>query len=286
MIITSDFVLLNFPKTGSSFVRNVIKRAYKGSDSKWLKYTQKLGLFQPWYEELYLPKIDEARNLGIRDQHGTWRQIPNRHRGKPVVSVSRNPFERYLSAYHYGWWKKYPPADASELGRRFPGFPDISFPQYYEMIQTYACRDRLKGLSPKIPLGLHSIQFIQFYFRDPEAVLEKIDRQYIDDRAFEGDMADIHFLQQETLADDLKQFLISLGRDEHSLSWLENMERVNVTERGRDSKGELEIMANNEIVSSILSNDHLLFTLFPGYLPQSEAVDDVSLPGSEGECRA
>jgi len=81
MIITDDFVMLNFPKTGSSFAREALKRLYANRN----------------IIELMLPKITEKRYRDRVDQHGTFRQIPLAHKNKPVLSITRNPLSRFQS---------------------------------------------------------------------------------------------------------------------------------------------------------------------------------------------
>jgi len=196
LLITEDFVLLNFPKTGSSFTREAIKRCYRQSDSRARRTLENIGILKPQVKELILPKIDEIHHSEVRDQHGTWRQIPPKFRGRRIVSITREPVSRYLSAYRFGWWKQFPPGDLGEIMLRYPAFPDLSFQQYYEMTNDFALPNRLKGITPKIDLGVHTVQFIQFFFRDPEKTLREIDHDYIDNKRYLGDMADIHLLEQ------------------------------------------------------------------------------------------
>ena len=97
MIITDQFVMLNFPKTGSTFVRNVLKQIHEElTFSSSDRLLMGLGLKKkPYYENLWLPRIRNTYREQVQDEHGIYSQIPERHRGKTIVSVKRDLFERY-----------------------------------------------------------------------------------------------------------------------------------------------------------------------------------------------
>ena len=259
MLITNDFVMLNFPKTGSSFARDVIKRLYDNRPSI------SNGKMSPAVIGLTLSKIDEINDYGIRDQHGTFRQIPSEHLHKPILSVMRNPISRYESTYFFRWWEKYPPSSQSEIMKRYPGFPQLSFDEYYEMMHIYGRENRLQGITPKIDLGLMTIQFIQFYFKDPQAVLNKIDDNYIESKQYVNDIAPVMFIHQENLRKELMQFLIQLGIPAHEVEFIESMQKVNVTERNLlpSNKG---TVIDDRVKKKIREREMLIFSLFQEYL--------------------
>lgn len=82
MLVTDSFVMLNYPKTGSSFARKVIKDLYARQPKSWFR--------RRWCKELILPNI---RTCGADDQHGCYSQIPPQYRNREVMSIVRNPFE-------------------------------------------------------------------------------------------------------------------------------------------------------------------------------------------------
>ena len=75
MLITEKFVLLNFPKTGSTFARETIKQVYGVKNLRFNNTIYKSGIYTPKIFELLLPKIDEGDYNGIIDQHGKYKQI-------------------------------------------------------------------------------------------------------------------------------------------------------------------------------------------------------------------
>lgn len=278
MVITDQFVMLNLPKTGSSFARKALKRVHH-YDALPNKILRKLSLPGSSMIEMYLPSLDRRFPEGLQDQHGTYRQIPEGHRHKTVVSVIRNPFDRYVSAYLYGWWKTNLHTTKKRLQEAFPCFPDLSFGEYYEMIKLFGRENRLKGISPKIDLGFYTIQFIQFFFREPEKTLRLIDGDYLKQKRYLHDMAEVVFLHQENLNGELYDFLRSLGYPERDIGFIRNAEKVNVTPRG-DNQRRWEDLCSEDLRADILNKDRLIFELFPEFRLDSGVADGDWLPAS------
>ena len=79
MIITPHMVLLNYPRTGSTWARGVLRRLH-GVEGRTL--AQRLaGTRLGWrgFHELTLPidRTTTALREGRRSQHGSYRQIPS-----------------------------------------------------------------------------------------------------------------------------------------------------------------------------------------------------------------
>ncbi len=263
MIVTNDFVMLNFPKTGSTYAREMIKRIYSAKRTKVRAFFEKARVCRPRVSDIFCPKIDEIVHYKIKDQHGSFRQIPTLLKKRPIVSITRHPFSRYISTYNFRWWEKFPPADISEIQDIFPNFPDISFSEYYKMCHIFIKRNRLKGIAPQIDLGIHTIQFIQFYFPKPEIVLKNIDNNYIKSKQFNKEISTVKFLHQENLNTELKEFLNNFGFSQNELSILDRNYKINVTNKeGNNSSFEA---IKSSIKEKILERDKLLFNIFPEY---------------------
>ena len=269
MIITDDFVMINFPKTGSSFARAAIKKLYSRRCSTVRKVLSSIGLCNPGYIELMLPNINNSTHKFMhkhaKGQHGHVSQIPEKYRDRPVVSIVRNPFSRYISGYQFKWWEKYPPQSDDVIFDKYPHFPNLSFDEFYSMKHEFGRKNRLRGIEPKVELGIYSIQFIQFYCRHPTEVLSKINGDYIEKELFREDMGDISFLRQENLREDLKAFLLDVGASSEELVFLDSMEKVNVTEKTQQGKGD-QIYIDPEIKKKIRIRDRLIFKIFPEYV--------------------
>lgn len=253
MMITDDFVMLNFPKTGSSFARMAIRRAY---EPYWI--LQKMVLAGLWRNktcEYMMPNLDFSFSRERKEnQHGVYRQIPDFHRDKKIISITRNPFSRYVSAYTYGSWRQ------KKRFFKYPNFPNLSFAEFYEMKHKIDVKDRLGGILPQIELGFHSIQFIQFYFKNPSQVLQKIDNKYIDSGEYVADMCKIKFLQQENLNAELKDFL-SAYLPEKRIQFLLADSRINVSKKIDN----FEDYHTFDTHTKILLRDKLIFKIFMQY---------------------
>lgn len=264
MIITDRFIMLNFPKTGSSFARAVLKKVHRyDSLSNRIRRGMKMTT-RPPLVELLLPVITRQSRPGERGQHGCYRQIPREHRDKPIVSIVRNPFERYVSAHLFGWWKTNPPADPDTIKELYPRFPDLSFQEHYEMNQRFGQEYNLQGIKPRIDLGMYTIQFINFFFPEPNEIFQAIDHEYILQKRAREHLPEISFLHQESLGQELYQYLLSLRYPENDISFILGTEKVNVTPRTLDQSN-LANFYTPELVQDILEKDSLLFELFPEY---------------------
>jgi hypothetical protein len=107
MLVTPSFFLLNFPKTGSTFARVALKAVHQ--PPRLIRGLIRLGLMRPRVEDLkMLPWFftKDQTDAGSVSQHGTYLQIPRKHRSKPVVSVVRDPFTRIVSFFEYRDWQK------------------------------------------------------------------------------------------------------------------------------------------------------------------------------------
>lgn len=265
MIITDRFVMLNYPKTGSSFARKVIKQLYAKYDTLPYKVLRVLGIKNvPGIVELLLPMMDTEAIAGKKSQHGSYRQIPPEHRRKPIVSVTRNPFDRYLSAYLFRWWVKHPLVSTERLVAQYPQYPDLSFREYYDMLHTFGLQDRLKSVTPKSKLGFHTVRFVQFYFPDPVSVLNRLDESYVQQKKYVDDMAKVTFLHQENLNQELYEFLLRMGYPEKQIAFIKDAEKYNVTQRTSEQVNTADFYTP-ELIEQVIARDRLLFEIFPEY---------------------
>jgi hypothetical protein len=266
MIITDKFILLNFPKTGSTFARTAIKTIY-GKENLFINnLLQKTGLISPGIFELLLPKICEGKYDGIVDQHGKYRQIPKKYLNRPILTVIRNPFSRYVSRYFYRWWVKFPPTDIPTILQYFPTFPDLTFPEFYEFNFKFNRTNHFNGIIPQIELGAYSLYFIQFFSKDPDNVLRTINEDYFNEDPYQTDFNHIHFIHQENLRTELKEFLKQIGFHEKRLEVIDKLEMINTTKYPGDIKNFMT-MYSDALIEKIIRHEKLLFSIFPEYLP-------------------
>ena len=255
MIITEDFVLLNFPRTGSTFVRNALKRLYGGEE----------GGVTARLRELILPidRTFSALEQNRRSQHGTYAQIPAEHRHLPVVSVMRNPFDLYVSHYELGFWRKHPPAGRQTPGGRDPGGPDLSFGQYVELMHGPGLEDVLVGKNPRADVGHLTVHFLKFFSREPARAVDALTDEYIDGRHFREDLAGVRFLHQEDLASELRRFLARVGHSPQETAFIEALPPENAARRRQGRPW--PAYYSDELRTLVRRRERMLFTLFPEY---------------------
>lgn len=258
MILTDRFVVLNFPRTGSTFVRAALRRVYgRRLDARTLR--DRFPWKPPQFRELELPidRTYKAERLGRRSQHGRWGQIPESHRHLPVVSVVRHPLDQAVSLFlHHDWWKA-PPADESDLRHRFPAWPRLTFAEYLDFEHELALPDVLKGVRPAAEIGCLTAHFLRFYSRDPDGTLAG--------RLESGEIAaalpPIRWLRHEVLIDDLCEFLEEVGLAHRAVAAVRRHPRVNVSRDRRDLHWRAFYTPAQEALKR--HRERLLFGLFP-----------------------
>jgi hypothetical protein len=246
------FVFVHQPKTGGTFVTSCLERL--------------LGPVRP-PGPLDRLRARLAGVAAVPHKHGTCNDIPPSHRGKQVVSVVRNPFDRYVSQYEYAWWKSHerPWRDAEALRARWPSWPDLSFPEFVVASGVPAFR-RLRGWtgSDGDAPGLQAEQFVRFYFREPERAVARMDDAYLAARAFEADMHPVRFLRMESLNADLHAFLREQGHAAERIAWILEEGKI-LPEGSRRGERPWQEYFTPELAALVRRRDRLLFALFPWY---------------------
>ncbi len=213
--------MLNFPKTGSSFARKVIKKVYTNTQTE----LSKSGMI---CEELILPNTRNKVSQNKSDHHGTYSQIPPCYIDREIVSILRNPLERFLSIYKYGAWKHSPPLPKDLLKKLFPNFPELNIDEFIEM-QNESIKHRLGFDIKKIEIGIQSVQLIQMFFRNPDLTLKNIFSGFYSREEVETGIGEIKFLSQENLREDLFYLLIKCGFKENELAFIQTEKASNIS---------------------------------------------------------
>ena len=242
MIITKKFVVVNLPKTGSTFVRFAIKKIYGNRYKKsfFLKVAKRLNLLKAPYQELILPNIKFKKGVvNHSDQHGVYSQIPKEDKNKTIISVVRNPYDRLISSYEFAFWKGRPALEKDILKANLPNFPELSIDEYIDYLILVG-ENSFENKPQNLKIGHFSLQFIYFYFKDPNCVIQNLDTKYLEsDTLFEKDMAQITFLKQESLNTDLITFLQQQGFKNEELEFIKLENKVNETENKINDRSKL-----------------------------------------------
>lgn len=266
MIITSRFVLINFPKTGSTFAREVVSGLYSVRRKKRTLAEKFLGSSASnECIELYLPNT-EFRNgeNGASDQHGRYEQVPPQYKNLPVLSVVRDPVIRNISLYEFGWWKQHPVAPVTELQRRFPAWPDLDFETFMQH-QGFNTKFRNTGVDLDESIGNQTVQFIQYFFRDPLQSFRNLSDEYIYSGAYRNDMPDLTLLRSEQLNNELRFYLVRCGFNDNELAFINRKQPVRPDRTDRLSDEQRKGYLSDEIVKMIHHRERYLYRMYADF---------------------
>lgn len=282
MIITDTFVYIHQPKTGGTFVTAALLRTHgvqpdadQGPGSGIHRPTVALT---PYGQFAFHPPI-----------HSRCRDIPEPHRNKSVLATIRSPYDWYVSHYSFGWWKG-PRRVMSfrrivpDLDKRYPGFPEVAFPDFVDFANRaypvfpehgFGGSRELASimyseLATPLPggtknVGPMTLQFIDFYFRDPPAALSRLDERYVAAGDYKSDMFDVHFVRTDRLNSDLRDFLLRKGYRAEDVSFISELERVHPHGVGRPAHEKWEQYYTAELKEFVRRQERYLFELFPDF---------------------
>jgi hypothetical protein len=260
MIFTDRFVYVHEPKTGGSFVTAALLRLHGLEWSRRLRVEAMLRGHVtrgggPYGSFTY-------HNL----KHGTCSQVPPPHRGKPVLATVRGPYEMYVSQYEFGWWRRREVrrhfAAVPDFRRRFPRFPDLSFPEFVELWDA-AMGDPAEG-EGETDRGAWTRQFIRFYFREPERARSWPDDVLRDPAARRAAMPRIHFVRTDRLREGLHAFLVDQGYRPEDAGLVLEMGKV-LPGKGRSNDQRWERYYTPGLKDRVRRRERLLLEIFPGF---------------------
>jgi len=258
MIITEGFVYIHLPKTGGSFVENVLNRLYRDQP----------GMF-----------VDTATSEGRAwvgsgtDQHQTVGEIPASYRNLPVLFTVRNPFDHHVSFYEFGWWKTHPGDTFNEtlIRRALPHYPELSFTEYLEAFYDWQLLhpDHYPGgLEERLAtagIGPLSWEYLRFLFDDPKRQIEVWSNRESDTQ-FIPALNQVHFLRQDRLNRDLHDFLLGMGHSRASLDFILEMPRIYPdTKAPRRASRDWATYYTAALLALVRRREAWLFTLLPQY---------------------
>jgi hypothetical protein len=256
MVLTPDFVFVHFPKTGGTFVTQALSRLYGGREGAFLNTDQ---------------------------QHNTCSDIPDEHRHKPIVAAIRNPFEWYVSQYHFRWWAKRADLFGGHdlIQSLYPHFPDLTFAEFLQLANTqfiafdgdrptvYVNRHFASGRE----LGWETREFVRFFFREPRDTYAQLDERSLEREHLRRLAYPVTFLSFERLNDSLYELLLEYGHPAERIGFIRGLAKIFPTEIGRGSRTEgdrppgdcWEAYYTTELLNVVRARDRLLFELFPHY---------------------
>lgn len=255
MLFTEDYIFLAFPKTGSTFVRKVVK-------SSGVRMKRR-HVFVPNFlrpKNLYYEQLTPSAQPPYRGQHGRRTQINEppsfelgaygrqiqhwkKSRARQVIAIWRDPVQRMISIFRFQHWAEWEGEKKLLAKSIAPNFPDMNLTELYEL------RVRLNDVEKHIPssqgdtLGIGPLgwQFILFFAS--ESLMSGLKKRWpaSADEMLEMlllDTQEIKFLDQRFLARELAELFkdSAFGIDPALLE-----SKVNVTEKNRHFKSMHEI---------------------------------------------
>ena len=257
MIITDSFVFLNFPKTGSTFVREALTELYgKKEKNSWWPWSRNRRHFE-MYQAPNVRAISEKRR-GQPNPHGTYWQIPERAQHLPVYCVFRDPVGRATSAYHYADWKKEEGllGNIDTIKKQFPLFPELSLHDFMEYTNLYAPRDLFIGA---IEYGAWASDFVHFFLRSPDRADRKV-LEFADFEDLQNALGDVHFLDNSNLNQELADILLIHGFNENEVAFIRIRGKSNVSKTSKRTLASRE----EEIVTERIEDDAKLINRLAG----------------------
>jgi len=175
----------------------------------------------------------------------------------------RNPYDLYVSYYEHGFWRENPPLSTRNPGVPVPGFPDLSFGEYIEMMHGPGLDDVMMGKLLRADVGHVTILFLKFFSREPERAIDALTDEYIDGRHFRDDLAGVRFLHLEDLAAELRRFLAEVGHSPEKTAFIQELPPANVAQRRQGRPW--SAYCTPELRKLIRRKERMLFMLFPEY---------------------
>lgn len=266
MIITDEFILLNLPKTGSTFARTCLFEVHKKINrdiffrlKNWGKKKQII--------ELKMPNIRDYNPNLKPDQHGTYTQIPSNYltNNRDVVAIIRNPFEGYVSRYKFKWYERVDYTDDQRkiIMDKYPSFPNFSFDEYCSFENEFIKSNIEEKYHLKIQseVGVLSAQFIQMFSKNPKHTFELINNSEVTKEDLLKDFPKIRFLKNENLNNDLHEYLLNKSYQNDKIDFILSENKVNVSSSSDDVSNLLE----KKHKEFIMKKEWILFKLFPEY---------------------
>jgi hypothetical protein len=255
LILTDRFVYIHQPKTGGTFVTSMLERIYNYKKPRTL------------LRKALAPIVTQS--MVNVEKHGPCDAIPESHRDKPIIATFRNPYSRYVSQYHFAWWKQFPPShvDQAAIMERFPTFPELDFDQFLELMNDFYQRFGDCKLQADRSPGFNTRQFLRFYTKDPDSWFADIDEAWMDRRGWEDVRYPVRFLRQDHLNQDLHDALIDFGHSADEVGFILEHEKVlpRTPKKGSRPRKHWSEYWTEERKEVVRRRDRILFEIFPEY---------------------
>lgn len=279
MIITDQFVFVHMPKTGGTFVESVLERIHHARGDRIVEQRydlparstalRRLGgrlaaRLRPPPRGLLIQAAH--RREGTFNQHGTVAQIPAAHADKPILTVLRNPYDRYVSQYAFKWWVEHPTAFTQDLDRvraEFPRYPELTFDEYVALSNRFFRGSPNRRFPWEDRLGRHTLQFAEYCFADP-ARAAAIDAASLEAGLYRQDLHPrLRVIFQENLNRELHDFLLEQGYAPAEIGFILDHDRILPPGSSRPAAQGWESYYTPALKAEVRRRERMLFALYP-----------------------
>jgi Sulfotransferase family len=259
MLLTDKFVYVHLPKTGGTFVREVLTRIHTARGEKVIDYyslrTQRpyLGTLRDWLKR---PNKGFIRYYAP-NQHAGCAMIPPSHQGKPILSTVRNPYDHYVSEYEFkAWAVDHTLGNPDVIRQTYPHYPDLSFSEF---VYTF---NKSHKLAPQ------TNRFIRMFYRNGSEITAQLNRELAQQppaSQFHERMYPIHFIARENLNQELYTYLLEMAYAESEIHFILEEQKIYPGGGGRSSEQAWEKYYTPELKAYVRQTEYFLFQLFPHY---------------------
>lgn len=253
MILTDKFVYVHQPKTGGTFVEHVLSTLFKKRSNFIARLTNSL--------------LNRPRSFIDINKHGTCSEIPTSHKSKPILATIRNPYDRYVSQFEFGWWRNYPESfcNVNEIQKLYPHFPDISFEEFVLLSNALFLKLKNGNIGTQDSPGWQTEQFVRYFFKKPADIFPLIDQNYICSKKYRIDMFSVSFMKTDRLNQDIYFFLLKLGYAQDELRFILDLKKIFPPEGGRSEEQTWQKYYTPSLKNMVRKKEKLLFNMFPEF---------------------
>lgn len=263
-------MFIHFPKNGGTFVSKILRRIHDRKPP------------DDWRNRLYNRWLGGGHDAGYQElqpKHGTCNELPLDHHSKRLVSTIRDPFERYVSSYFFGWWKRYPEqygTTADALNDRYPHYPDLRFDEFVQA----CCEEFSSMFEPDTDchdgVGWYSRNVLGYYFRNPASTCSAF-LASPESPDWKSGAYNVTFLHTEQLNEELHSFLLEVGYDAAEVSFILDTGRIRPKDQSADrGKAQPQDLFTPALTKYVLQKERLFFELFEEYKESNSLGIEIS----------
>lgn len=262
MILTDKFVFMHVPKTGGTFVTQVLREILTPNIWDWRMHAigRRYGAYFPGYPYKY-------REI---QQHAMRKHIPAPYAELPIASCVRNPYDIYVSEYTFNWWRENPQHwfdDPSAVVDEFGPLENFDFPTFVRATieQSHWSNNCRKSYPNLRPMSYCSTEFLHYHvLRPQDIVADATSAEEFVPRARDA-MQGVHFLLTHRLNQDLYEFLGSQGYPTEKIDPILTRGKIHPGKPRRKAGDHWSNHYDDELRMLLRESEPLLFAMFPEF---------------------